>query len=132
MRNKCIFSRMSLGSYGRRLPLLGQSFSEDEFRWGSRPYFPDPANAIRVQSNFVQVPVVVRDSDGKAVGGFRKYDFELFDNGRQVEIASFNVESVAQTVAVQPHRYRQLWPSLRRRLLHPLHSAAIAIHRIIF
>jgi VWFA-related protein len=74
-------------------PLLAQSFSEDEFRWGSRPYTPNPPNAIRVQTRIVQVPVVVRDSDGKSVGGLKKDDFQLFDNGHQVEIASFNVEN---------------------------------------
>lgn len=74
-------------------PLLAQSISEDEMRWGSRPYVPQPPNAIRVQTNIVQVPVVVRDAKGKAVGGLKKSDFELFDNGHQVEIASFNVEN---------------------------------------
>jgi VWFA-related protein len=74
-------------------PLLAQSFSEDEFRWGSRPYTPNPPNAIRVQTRIVQVPVVVRDADGKSVGGLKKDDFQLFDNGHQVEIASFTVEN---------------------------------------
>jgi hypothetical protein len=65
-------------------PLLAQSFSEDEFRWGSRPYTPNPPNAIRVQTRIVQVPVVVRDADGKSVGGLKKSDCELYDCGHQV------------------------------------------------
>jgi VWFA-related protein len=86
-------------------PLLAQitlSISEDEFRWGSRPYVPQPPNAIRVQTNIVQVPVVVRDSKGKAVGGLKKSDFELFDNGRQAEIASFTVENMQSVPAPAP------------------------------
>ncbi len=78
-------------------PLLSgqgtQPISEDEFRWGARPYVPQPPNSIRVQTNIVQVPVVVRDSNGKAVGGLKKSDFALFDNGHQVQIASFSVEN---------------------------------------
>jgi VWFA-related protein len=78
--------------------LLGQSnqtISEDEIRWGARRYVPQPPNAIRVQTNIVQVPVVVRDSNGKVVAGLKKSDFELFDNGHQVKIASFNVENAS-------------------------------------
>ncbi len=76
-------------------PLLAQNFSEDEFRWGSRAYVPQQPNAIRVRTNVVQVPVVVRDSNGKAVGALKKTDFELYDNGHQVEIASFTVENAS-------------------------------------
>lgn len=40
----------------------------------------------------IQVPVVVRDRNGSTVGSLEKEDFELFDNGKRVEIASFSVE----------------------------------------
>jgi VWFA-related protein len=73
--------------------------SEDEIRWGSRPYVPQSPNAIRVQTNVVQVPLVVRDSKGKAVAGLNKSDFQLFDDGHPVQIASFVVEN-APTVPV--------------------------------
>jgi VWFA-related protein len=78
------------GGVGR---LASQSISEDEIRWGSRAYIPPSANAIRVQTNIVQVPVVVRDSHGKAVAGLKKSDFQLFDDGHPVQIASFSVEN---------------------------------------
>jgi len=39
--------------------------------------------------NLVQVPVTVRDRDGRAVAGLQKEDFELFDKGKHQEIASF-------------------------------------------
>jgi VWFA-related protein len=88
------------------LRLASQGISEDEIRWGSRPYVPPSANAIRVQTNVVQVPVVVRDSNGKAVAGLKKSDFQLFDDGHPVQIASFSVEnSTPQPVPyVQPPR----------------------------
>ncbi len=80
------------------VPLLAQNISEDEFRWGSRPYFPQPTNAIRVESNLVQVGVVVRDSKGKAIAGLQQSDFQLFDNGKPVKISSFSFENSPGTL----------------------------------
>jgi VWFA-related protein len=73
--------------------LVCQNISDDEIRWGSRPYSLSTANAIRVQTNIVQVPVVVRDSNGKAVAGLKQSDFTLTDEGHPVKIASFAVEN---------------------------------------
>jgi VWFA-related protein len=47
----------------------------------------------------IQVPVVVRDHDGHVVSNLGKDDFQLFDNGKRQEIASFSVESPASQVA---------------------------------
>ena len=47
----------------------------------------------------IQVPVVVRDHGGNIVSGLGKDDFQLFDNGKPQEIASFSVESPAGQVA---------------------------------
>ena len=47
----------------------------------------------------IQVPVVVRDRGGNIVSGLGKDDFQLFDNGKLQEIASFSVESPAGQVA---------------------------------
>jgi len=50
--------------------------------------------------NLVQVPVTVRDRDGRAVAGLRKDDFELFDKGKRQEVASFaEVKPGEQTAA---------------------------------
>src|ERR1019366_1697912 len=89
---------------GGVLRLASQGISEDEIRWGSRPYVPQSANAIRVQTNVVQVPVVVRDSKGRSVDGLKKLDFQLFDDGHPVQIASFSVENSpsAPVRSVQP------------------------------
>jgi VWFA-related protein len=77
-----------------------QGVPNDEIRWTSRPYVPQPPNTIRVNTNVVQVPVVVRDEHGKAVAGLKKSDFELYDNGHAVEISSFAIENTP-TLALQ-------------------------------
>ena len=41
--------------------------------------------------NLVSVPVVVRDSKGRAIGDLRQEDFRLFDKGKQQVIARFSV-----------------------------------------
>jgi len=41
----------------------------------------------------IQVPVVVRDHDGHVVSNLGKDDFQLFDNGKLQEIASFSLET---------------------------------------
>jgi VWFA-related protein len=40
----------------------------------------------------IQVPVVVRDQSGKAVGTLRQEDFQLFDKGKPQVISQFSVE----------------------------------------
>jgi len=45
--------------------------------------------------SLVRVPVVVRDHAGKAVGGLRKEDFQLFDKGKPQRVAQFSVEGSA-------------------------------------
>jgi VWFA-related protein len=44
--------------------------------------------------NLVSVPVVVRDRDGRAVGGLKQEDFRLFDNGKPQMITKFTIESL--------------------------------------
>lgn len=43
--------------------------------------------------NLVSVPVVVRDRDGRPVGGLRQEDFQLFDKGHPQEISKFSVQT---------------------------------------
>ena len=47
----------------------------------------------------IQVPVVVRDHDGHVVSNLSKDDFQLFDNGKRQEIASFSVETAGSQSA---------------------------------
>ncbi len=44
--------------------------------------------------NLVPVPVVVRDSTGRAIGNLTVDDFQLFDNGKPQMISRFSVETV--------------------------------------
>jgi len=63
----------------------------------------EPEFKLRVQKNVVVVRVVVRDSKGRTVGGLRREDFRILDNGKPQEIGSFSVEtSEAGAVAAQP------------------------------
>ncbi|MGB7761763.1 MAG: VWA domain-containing protein [Bryobacteraceae bacterium] len=52
--------------------------------------------------NLVRVPVVVRDKQGNALGGFHKEDFQLTDRGKPQEIAQFAIEGSAVPKPAQP------------------------------
>ncbi|MGA7411332.1 MAG: VWA domain-containing protein, partial [Bryobacteraceae bacterium] len=63
----------------------------------------DEPVTFKAQANLVEVPVVVRDRDGHAIGNLGKDDFRLFDNGKRQEIAKFNVLSAATPGALNSH-----------------------------
>ncbi len=50
--------------------------------------------------NLVNVPVVVRDKEGRAVGTLRKEDFQLFDKGKLQVISKFSIEKTASSAPV--------------------------------
>ena len=79
--------------------LLAQAPGADEVRVSSRPYLPPPAHSVRVQTNLVEVGVVVRDASGRPVAGLKSEDFEIFDEGKPRTIASFSVETSTHTRA---------------------------------
>jgi VWFA-related protein len=54
---------------------------------------------IRISVNSVLVPVVVRDSQGHAIGGLTKDDFQVFDKNKSLDIVGFTVEQRAVTTA---------------------------------
>jgi VWFA-related protein len=52
----------------------------------------DEPVTFKVQSNLVEVPVVVRDRQGHAIGSLRKDDFRVFEKGKRQEITKFSVQ----------------------------------------
>ncbi len=55
----------------------------------------DEAPTFQSRVSLVRVPVVVRDHSGKAVGGLRKEDFQVFDKGKAQFVAQFSAEGSA-------------------------------------
>jgi len=53
---------------------------------------PQPPVTLRVNTQLVQVSVVVRDSHGDPVADLKQGDFEVYDNGKRQEIRVFAVE----------------------------------------
>ena len=47
---------------------------------------------FRSSTNLVQIPVVVRDTSGHAIGTLAAEDFQLFDNKRPQTVSRFSVE----------------------------------------
>src|ERR1035441_6372924 len=53
---------------------------------------PQPPVTLRVNTQLVQVSIVVRDSHGDLVADLKQGDFELYDHGKRQEIRVFAVE----------------------------------------
>jgi VWFA-related protein len=101
MRAKLISILLS-GFLLTAIVLIAQQIPSDELQWGAGPYSPEikGASAIRVQSDLVEVPVIVRDEHGNAVGNLKRDDFLLFDNGKPQTISSFSILSGPENAAV--------------------------------
>jgi VWFA-related protein len=59
----------------------------------------DEVTTFKVKVNLVLVRVVVRDSQGRAVGNLKQEDFQLFDSKKQQVITKFAVEQPGTQVA---------------------------------
>ena len=62
---------------------------------------PEPPVALRVNTQLVQVSVIVKDSHGNPVTDLKAGDFELYDSGRKQEIRVFNLEDYRPAAAGQ-------------------------------
>jgi|SRR5579863_5746 len=60
-----------------------------------KPASQQSSPAIQSHVNVAIVPVVVRDSEGRAVGTLKKEDFQVFDRGREQSITGFAIEQRA-------------------------------------
>jgi VWFA-related protein len=74
---------------------VAQSVAPDECHARTFPYVPPSPVTLRTEVDVVEVPVVVRDGQHRAVAGLTRDDFELYDTGKKQTIASFSVESFA-------------------------------------
>jgi len=52
--------------------------------------------------NLVSVPVVIRDHEGRPVGGLRQEDFQLFDKGKLQVITKFTIQTSASAPVTVP------------------------------
>jgi len=50
---------------------------------------------IEVKVDAVLVPVVVRDAQGRAVGGLKKEDFQVFERHKQQAVSGFTIQTRA-------------------------------------
>ncbi|MGD0048066.1 MAG: VWA domain-containing protein [Bryobacteraceae bacterium] len=62
----------------------------------------EPSVTLRVNTQLVQVSVVVKDSHGNPVTDLKAGDFELYDGGKKQEIRVFNLEDYRPAAAGQP------------------------------
>jgi VWFA-related protein len=61
-----------------------------------------PQADLKIESNLVEVRVVVHDSHGQPVKGLKKEDFNLFDRGRKQSVAQFEEEADDGTSILPP------------------------------
>jgi len=75
-----------------------QSIAPDEMHARTVPYVPPPPVTVRTEVDLVEVPVVVRDGQHRAVAGLTKDDFEVYDAGKKQTITAFSVQRFTSPV----------------------------------
>jgi VWFA-related protein len=65
-----------------------------------RPQTPrSPDTVARIETELVQIDVVVTTRDGKPVGDLKREDFAIFEDGKQQQVTHFAVGSASQPAA---------------------------------
>lgn len=80
----------------------------------------DDEDIIKIDTNFVKLPVTVLDRNGRFVSGIRQNEFEVFDNGTKQDIEFFTSVSTPFTVVL----LIDVSPSTRYKM-DEIHRAAI-------
>jgi VWFA-related protein len=75
-----------------------QSMAPDEMHARTVPYVPPSPVTLRTEVDLVEVPVVVRDGQRRAVAGLTKDDFEIYDSGKKQTITAFSVQRFASAM----------------------------------
>jgi VWFA-related protein len=89
----------------------------------------DSTATFQTKVNLVQVQVVVRDSNGKAIGNLTKENFLLFDQGKRQEITKFAIQKLSDlSVAVEPPKEELITGDTTRKPAPP----PIASHFIAY
>jgi VWFA-related protein len=113
------------------LAALAQS---DEVRVSAHPYVP-PRVRFETQSQLVPIEVVVRDRQGQPVGGLKRQDFEVQDEGKPQEIVAFaekdHTVAPAQGGAVATQRSLVLFVDDRHGDIGHLRSVQVAAKRYL-
>lgn len=60
----------------------------------------EPLYKLRVQTNFVQIPVLVKDGQGRRVYGLNPLDFTVNENGKPQTLTYFTSDPFALSVAI--------------------------------
>lgn len=92
----------------------------------------DQTITFKTAVNVVEVPVVVRDYKGRAVGDLTKDDFQLFDRGKLQKIIKFTVEKSAGPdvmVPTLPVETSKESPAIE--VVEPAIPAAVLPHRFV-
>jgi VWFA-related protein len=63
---------------------------------------PEPSVTLRVNTQLVEVSVIVKDSHGNSVTDLKPGDFELYDSGKKQEIRVFQIEDYRPAAAQPP------------------------------
>jgi Ca-activated chloride channel family protein len=74
-------------------------------------------DAIRVETSLVTVPVIVTDSAGRFVTGLARNDFQLYEDGKPQEVASFSSTETPFNVALlidTSHSAREVLGEIRK------------------
>ena len=66
---------------------------------------------FKAKVNLVLVPVVVRDSQGRAIGNLKQEDFQVFDKGKPQVISKFSVEKSGGAATLEKNTDGNLTPN---------------------